>query len=98
MQVFYWSHWEPALLGVFTTVTLQGPGDTPGLQQLQLSRTHFLPVSKDASGACAALAAASASGGNASTLAPLAMAWTAASEVRRPAELSAAPHGFASRG
>ncbi|KAL4428529.1 hypothetical protein ABPG75_002618 [Micractinium tetrahymenae] len=81
-EVFYWSHWEPPAVGLFTAVAVQEAGAGGTLRQLHLGETHYLPASRDASGACSALAAASApGGGNSSVLASLHMAWSRAAQA-----------------
>ena len=77
-QVFYWSHWDPHALGLYTTVSVQEASGA--LRQLQLGQTHYLPAGGDASGACAALAATAAVG-NSTAQPALAAAWSEASKV-----------------
>ncbi|KAL4439901.1 hypothetical protein ABPG75_002902 [Micractinium tetrahymenae] len=81
-EVFYWSHWDPSTRGLFTAVTVQGAGVAgTARRNIQLGETHYLPVRRDASGACSALAAASAAGGNSSALPAATMAWSQAAQA-----------------
>ena len=59
--MWYWSRRDPVLPnGLFYTVTaLDASGQE---RRLQLSTTHYMPVSRDESGACAAMAAAASAG------------------------------------
>lgn len=62
-EVYFFSHRDPAMMAPYKTLTmLEAFGYNKRTLQLQLSATHYLPVSEDASGACAALASAAASG------------------------------------
>ncbi len=58
-QIYYWQHIEPSAVGSYATLAVV---DAAGVSRtLQLSGTHYLPMSHDPSGACAALAAATTS-------------------------------------
>jgi hypothetical protein len=81
-EVYFWNHRNPESTGSFATVQVAAPGggSTPAATHtLQLSYTHYMPAGQDASGACAALAAATGSEGGVEPVHQ--SAWTLAAQV-----------------